>query len=873
MRSLVRPLAIIAAASMAAMALVATPTAEAAQHVPITGKITDSRGNPLVDLNYEYDNVECELQDGKVVDKFPDDFGVGITGGEWVDDHWTDDAGEFTINGVKGDCYQFILFDAYGWETPLVYNGEIAGFALLQPGATDVVITTMPEPSKPVKVHFEGATAGSFAQLVWLDTYGEWEEIAESRIGGQLDSVKAMWPDATDWDTSAVFYVIPGQTYTFSYSGDAGAYAQNMDGSNYYLYWPGPDVPVYSGTGDSPDTASFTLRPAAAIDGKVILGDADAADTKVTLYHAADLNKDPYTAAEEARLLKSESKPARVSSRAASTRDEDPYWYVYQAFTVPVADDGSYSLTGLIPGEKYVLSVDNPTYLPHWLGGAVGGADEVWLEDLEMATAPATVSDIKLTQRAGVISGSVRGWLARGALPLGSQWSATAINLSTYSQYASEITSAGKYRIPQVPAGVYLVQAYTFWTDGYFDYRLYGGFEQVVTVQNGQSTPLDIVFENREGWDEYAIGDVAVNVEGREVIYQDDSWTEYDDPEVGDVYTAVGETSEGTVSPSFGYTWYSDRDIYSDQDTLTVGRNMIQKPLGVLAKASGEQAWPGFATANLGEVRADQYLEAESEPEITSGDNARVGVPIVVDPGTWDPEPDSIAYEWYADDELIAGADRPIYTPKESDLGKEIYVVVTISKEGYATERYPLWAGTVEIDLNVVISGTAKVGKTLTSTVNASAYELEYQWLRNGEPFDGADGPELKLTKYWAGRYISLQVTALANDEIIAQQTSDEIYMAKLKSKMSVKTTRTPTASRSGKLKVTIKVPGDKVPSGKIKVSVKGYSKTYKLSVSDKGVQKVTLPKLGRGTYTITIKYYDNSHNTTVTKKIKKTVR
>ena len=64
---------------------------------------------------------------------------------------------------------------------------------------------------------------------------------------------------------------------------------------------------------------------------------------------------------------------------------------------------------------------------------------------------------------------------------------------------------------------------------------------------------------------------------------------------------------------------------------------------------------------------------------------------------------------------------------------------------------------------SIAISGEAKVGSTLTATVSDgddfAAGKVQYQWLRDGQPIDKANGSTYTLTSDDAGHKISVRAT------------------------------------------------------------------------------------------------------------------
>ncbi|MFB2580259.1 phosphatase PAP2 family protein [Herbiconiux sp. P15] len=62
---------------------------------------------------------------------------------------------------------------------------------------------------------------------------------------------------------------------------------------------------------------------------------------------------------------------------------------------------------------------------------------------------------------------------------------------------------------------------------------------------------------------------------------------------------------------------------------------------------------------------------------------AVVGKTLTVAPGEWAPAPVQFGYQWMRDGQAIAGATAASYTPVQLDLGRQLSVEVTGSKEGY----------------------------------------------------------------------------------------------------------------------------------------------------------------------------------------------
>jgi hypothetical protein len=85
---------------------------------------------------------------------------------------------------------------------------------------------------------------------------------------------------------------------------------------------------------------------------------------------------------------------------------------------------------------------------------------------------------------------------------------------------------------------------------------------------------------------------------------------------------------------------------------------------------------------------------------------ARVGQPITADPGTWTPEPTSVAYQWLRDGSAISGATTASYTPLAADLGHALAARVTVSRADYVDEVVVTEAVTVAAAVDPAGTGT-----------------------------------------------------------------------------------------------------------------------------------------------------------------------
>lgn len=136
-------------------------------------------------------------------------------------------------------------------------------------------------------------------------------------------------------------------------------------------------------------------------------------------------------------------------------------------------------------------------------------------------------------------------------------------------------------------------------------------------------------------------------------------------------------------------------------------------------------------------------------------------------PGTWD-DGTTLTYTWYADGVEIVGATAGTYTPTLAQIGAQITVKVTSTKEGYVTESAtsspvgPISAAAMTLKPVPTINGSGTVGQELTA--NPGTWDadvvLTYKWFVNGVEIAGATMATFTPTKSQVGGTISVQVTA-----------------------------------------------------------------------------------------------------------------
>ncbi|MCW5954420.1 MAG: hypothetical protein KIT69_19385, partial [Propionibacteriaceae bacterium] len=235
--------------------------------------------------------------------------------------------------------------------------------------------------------------------------------------------------------------------------------------------------------------------------------------------------------------------------------------------------------------------------------------------------------------------------------------------------------------------------------------------------------------------------------------------------------------------------WIADADEYGnfsidmplpngtsadDEEAGTLGSNPVLLP--------GDGYTLRFLTGSLKSGDLSRTLQsapfsvtAASEPQVQAGapsisGAAQVGQRLIADAGTWGPAPVQLSCQWLADGAEISGATSDSYTVAAGDLGKQLSVRVTGTKDGHksASAESPKTAKVVAASapvsvLRPSISGTPAVGSTLkasSGTWDTSGLSFAYQWLRDGAVINSATSASYQVVSGDAGKSLSVQVTA-----------------------------------------------------------------------------------------------------------------
>ena len=163
-----------------------------------------------------------------------------------------------------------------------------------------------------------------------------------------------------------------------------------------------------------------------------------------------------------------------------------------------------------------------------------------------------------------------------------------------------------------------------------------------------------------------------------------------------------------------------------------------------------------------------------------------IGGELLADTGDWGPLNVGLSYEWTRDG-TPQDTDEDIYEISKADLGHWIGVTVTAQGAGYETTTR---VNAVNVPVGKItgytpkISGTAKVGKTLTVVAKkwapaAGKVKLSYRWYANGKAIKKATTAKYKVASSVRGKKITVKVTGKATGFTTVSKTSKKTSKVK----------------------------------------------------------------------------------------------
>ena len=300
-----------------------------------------------------------------------------------------------------------------------------------------------------------------------------------------------------------------------------------------------------------------------------------------------------------------------------------------------------------------------------------------------------------------------------------------------------------------------------------------------------------------------------------------------------------------------------------------VGYTTVSKVSSAVAVEPTQPTTPGTLTGSTPTIKG----------------TARIGNTVEASPGSWQPAPVALSYQWFRVGVQISGATGSKYVLVAADEGKAISVAVTGVKAGYTSVTKTSAAVVVQaadqppalskLTTTPVpkISGTLKVGKKLTAspgTWKPSGVALSYQWFRSGVAIQDATAKTYTLQGADKGKKITVDVTGSKSGYASVTKTSKPTK----KVAAGTLTKGKPKIGGSAKVdQVLTASAGNWKPAGVVSLSYQWYrngkkiagatEQTYLVTSKDKG-KKLTVKVTGKATG-----YATASKTSAKTKKVK----
>lgn len=229
--------------------------------------------------------------------------------------------------------------------------------------------------------------------------------------------------------------------------------------------------------------------------------------------------------------------------------------------------------------------------------------------------------------------------------------------------------------------------------------------------------------------------------------------------------TLTGTTGTWDAGVSFTYQWKRNSVAISGATSLSYVLVAADLGASITLTVTGNNGYTSASktSAATGSIGEGVFLTA---PVPSISGSANVGTTLSVSAGTWSPAA-TISYQWYKAGVAISGATSTTYTIVASDGGSAITVAVTGTRSGYTAKTMTssatatVTAGTISPSPTPVVSGTPKVGLTLTASVGSwmSGVSLSYAWFKNGTAITGATTSSYISVDGDVGSNISVAVT------------------------------------------------------------------------------------------------------------------
>ncbi|MCL8027483.1 Ig-like domain-containing protein [Nocardioides bruguierae] len=276
---------------------------------------------------------------------------------------------------------------------------------------------------------------------------------------------------------------------------------------------------------------------------------------------------------------------------------------------------------------------------------------------------------------------------------------------------------------------------------------------------------------------------------------------------------------------------------------------------------------PGPALAVVPGAPVPQAITAPV-PLVTG--TGKVGETLSVLDPVWDGLLDDTVLQWTRGGVPIPGATSLDHVVTSADVGEELVLTVRallLGLEVGSVSTAPvvgLLGDAPEVTVAPALSGLARAGRRLAvdgptwSEVTASS---AYQWLRDGEPIDGATSAVYAVLPRDVGHDLSVAATSAWAGHATAVATSDAVTARQAPAKVSARllSSRVTRATRA-RLRVGVVARGVPTHGGRVLVLDGGRTLAgTRLRATDAGRATLRLPRLAAGRHVLVVRYTGNT--------------
>jgi hypothetical protein len=236
-------------------------------------------------------------------------------------------------------------------------------------------------------------------------------------------------------------------------------------------------------------------------------------------------------------------------------------------------------------------------------------------------------------------------------------------------------------------------------------------------------------------------------------------------------------------STALTYQWLLDGTAIAGATSRTYKIDPADQGKELQVRVTGELA--GFKATSATSAPALVAARKLQPSAVTASGVFRVGGAVTAAASAWTP-PAALTYQWLRDGSPIAGATDVSYSPVAADAGRLLQVKVTGTAAGYqsasavSVPRTVAGARTTAAVSMPTISGTPAVSVAVSAVLadRSQAKEVDYQWMRDGEPIAGATRSSYTPVPADAERALQVEVSS---DDVAAVSAAASVQPAEFR--------------------------------------------------------------------------------------------